>query len=578
MAAANVDVNYSRFERNTGSNWVSYRVQTLDAMFYYEASGILDGTELEPAIVVGDAATVIANVSWRIRNRNAYGYLSFTQTPESAPYVSEVPVGNTPLYWARLQTQHFTGTGPGALNLVDRTVGARLTGTVASYISELQTLRRELRDLEVQLAAAPVPVGGVAQTLADVLVTSTMLRGLTREFQVTVDRLHSTPNLTMTIATESVLARDEYLKYEREQYGRQSGKAFLASSEAGSIFCTFSGCRRPGHLEENCFIKFPALREATNSARRAAVADKGKAKYAFSSEDNDFEVRGDVFGAYSAVMLEGDDRLDDDDLLDLDDDDLPDLIENLTNGEEASPEVEMSPLAGTALFSASTEETGQYLEGILDSGASLIFVSSIIPVENFVPSTTKSVHTANGTITNTTGRGTIDNIPVHDGPFPTNLISVRALLRAEVASNYSEDPNLTVGKTGERYGSVSNTGESRYVATISIAKHNDVLEAIPPADFVGMEVGSNMSSEESKPHTGLAVWLGTGAAHVSPHPGENRGASKGRQWDRWEHQCPLHVYTPYDGKNRGASMHTSEDAGLVEEGEELLRGLYDLDG
>lgn len=152
------DANYSRFERNTSTNWAVYRAQTLNAMFTYDATGILNGTELEPAIVAGDAASVVANTSWHSRNRPAFGYLAFTQTSVSFPYISEVPAGNTPLFRNRLCAQHFTGTGQGALNLMDRAIGIRLTGTIASYVSDLQRLHRELRDLEVLLAAAPHPL------------------------------------------------------------------------------------------------------------------------------------------------------------------------------------------------------------------------------------------------------------------------------------------------------------------------------------------------------------------------------------------------------------------------------------
>jgi len=509
MAAANADVNYSRFERNTGDNWVTYRVQTLDAMFMYDATDILEGIELEPAIIAGDAASVVANTSWKVRNRQAYGYLSFTQSPASKPYVSEVPVGNVPLYWARLQLQHFTGTGPGALNLVDRTVGARLKGTVAAYVSELQGLRRELRDLEAQLAAAPVPAGGVAQTLADVLVTSTMLRGLTREFQVTVDRLHSTPNLTMPIATQSVLAREEYLKYEREHHGKNSGKAFAAYDEDGSadlanevplMVCTFPTCRKAGHVEANCFVKFPALREAAKLARKTAK-DKsrdGKAKAAHMVEDED--VRGDVFGAYSAVILDDEDEVPPDLLensVDEEEDVLPILIgdENHIPTNCSSPfdnfALNAVPVFGSdehllvAMFTRSTEETGNYLEGILDSGASHLFVSPSTPVENLDPCITKSVLIANGVVVRTTGCGTINGIPAHVGPFPTNLISVKALSRVGVESVFSEDPHMLVTATGARYGSVSFSETGGYRARIPIIVGKAIGAVAMPARTVG---------------------------------------------------------------------------------------------
>lgn len=53
-----------------------------------------------------------------------------------------------------------------------------------------------------------------------------------------MDRLHATPNLTMTLATESILVRDEYLKYERENHGKGQGRAFVANAEDGTANAT----------------------------------------------------------------------------------------------------------------------------------------------------------------------------------------------------------------------------------------------------------------------------------------------------------------------------------------------------
>ena len=119
-------------------------------------------------------------------------------------------------------------------------------------------------------------------------------------------------------------------------------------------------------------------------------------------------------------------------------------------------------------------EDGHSLIGSLDSGATRMFVKPSSLVQDLDDSIQKTVSLADGFSIRTIGRGTINGMEVHVGPFNSNLISCAVLLQHGIVPVLSlTDPHLIRAATGERFGEVQYFPGEGFKAKIPIVKFPD---------------------------------------------------------------------------------------------------------
>ena len=100
-------------------------------------------------------------------------------------------------------------------------------------------------------------------------------------------------------------------------------------------------------------------------------------------------------------------------------------------------------------------EDGQSLIGPLGFGATHMFVKPSTPVQNLDPSIQRTVSIADGHTILTIGRGTINGMEVHVGPFSSNLISCSVILQHGMTPELSlTDPYFVRETTEERLGEI----------------------------------------------------------------------------------------------------------------------------
>jgi len=439
------------YVKNSGTNWVEYRTQTNGFAYVVNADRIISGAELCPAeLVLGGGigqAAVDARAAqieaWHIRNRKMYHYFLTTQTKDTAYHTAEVAVGDNAAMWAAIQKQYLTGTRAGALQVVTTISAIRQTSTTTAFCHDIKELRRDLISIQATIdttnaanaaaaaaaaaAGLPVPIPQHVQTIVDLMATSSLLTGLPKEFDVTVDRLSSELSLTFEAAVRAILEKDEMIRQQK----RTKASAFAATipsmtalaatvpiitlgqkkghQEGARLHCTY--CSKPNHTEDECFSKHPdkkaAHLKAQADARAAKEASKARAKVAteITPTKRDFDEDDEFFSARAARVV---------------------LAPN-------TGRINQPPLQPP------TDRTN-FLTGSLDSAATHIFVTSSTFVEDFNPTITKDIEVADGRIVNSTGSGTINGLPVHVVPsFSSNLISVDVLNKNGIAVSLTPD-------------------------------------------------------------------------------------------------------------------------------------------
>jgi len=336
----NLSEAQAKYVINTALNWAAYKYQTEGVAYYYNATGIMEGTEVRPPNAAGGAApdviaaATVLQESWDKRNRKMFHYFLTTQSPASSPYISQVAAGNTPGMWTGILSQHQSGTRAQAVNAIDRALSTRLENTVAHFISELQSRRQELASIRVQLAVANAVGGAVQVNLEDLLITAVLLRGLNREFDLTTERLHSVANLDWDQASAAILQKDEQIRYERQRKGLKANQATAGedASALQAIKAQFTGsppkgsgagvvskfhspnakcthCGKPNHVALQCFELHPELKvefEASRAAKAAARKTLTGGANSAVTESEMIRRHEEVFGGgggYSCLMV-----------------------------------------------------------------------------------------------------------------------------------------------------------------------------------------------------------------------------------------------------------------------------------
>jgi hypothetical protein len=157
------------------------------------------------------------------------------------------------------------------------------------------------------------------------MATSSLLTGLPKEFDVTVDRLSSELSLTFEAAVRAILEKDEMIRQQK----RTKASAFAAiipsmtalaatvpiitlgqkkgHQEGARLHCTY--CSKPNHTEDECFSKHPdkkaAHLKAQADARAAKEASKARAKVAteITPTKRDFDEDDEFFSARAARVV-----------------------------------------------------------------------------------------------------------------------------------------------------------------------------------------------------------------------------------------------------------------------------------
>lgn len=452
MEDNNEPSSFRRFAKNSGENWADYREQTVGYAYVTGSSNIITGVELCPvALVVGVAGANQAAVdvrdaainNWMARNRKMYEYFIFSQAANCKGYIAGITPGDNVAIWTAIQRQYITGTRAAALQTVYNATHASQKTTTIAFVHELRERRRELTSVQAAidatiaanaaaaaaalLAGIPAPVPVPVQTIGDLLVTSTLLKGLPKAFDLTVERLGSLPNLTWEEAVTDVLAKDEMIRTQKtsplQAYAATSNTGnpispTITLTTAGSSPEICSHCGKRNHSENVCFVKHPeikvehlkALAEKRQAKFRARAATAINAQSATNNNCSDDE----FFSASvaSAVRM------------------------------TVQPGTPTVPLSDTLLV------------GSLDSAATHIFVTTKDLVEDFDPCKIKEVQVADGHAVMSIGCGTINGLPVHVVPgFANNLISVDTLLRHGIAAClHPADSYLYDVLTNERVG------------------------------------------------------------------------------------------------------------------------------